>query len=90
MAKFSAVAERMAKVRAQDDAEADKLMQRLDQHEKRRPSVIARGHAFLDSQKAEMDDMESGLTQLSNLPLDESTASPGASSTQVLPRPGDA
>ncbi len=68
MSKMSAVAEAIAKLKAEDEAEADKLMARVVEHAKRRPEVIAGAHGFLDNQKSEMDDLESGMRQLANFP----------------------
>ena len=69
MSKLTAVAEAMAKLKAEDEAEADKLMVRITEHAAKRPTVITGAHAFLDRQKNDLDDLESGLRSLSNLPL---------------------
>jgi prefoldin subunit 5 len=69
MSKLSTVADRIKRTKEKLDAEADKLSARLDEIDKTAPEKIAGAHAFLDSQKAEVDSIEATLRQLSNDPL---------------------
>lgn len=69
MSKLAAVAERMAKKRAEHDAHADRFMAKLDAIDKAEPAAIARGEAFLAEREADMREFEDTLRQLSNLPL---------------------
>lgn len=74
--KLSAVADRIRKNKALLDMEDDKLEVKLDAIDKLAPVAFKAGHAFLDSQKAEVAEIEGTLRELSRLtnsgPLDGS------------------
>ena len=73
MGKLQSVGERIKQVRAEQEAEADKLMSKLDAIEKAAPPAFARGHNILDAHKADLDDLEADLRSISNIdPLDGS------------------
>lgn len=73
--KLSAIAERIRDTKKRLDDEADKLAARLDDIDAASPKAFDRGHAFIKSQQSEVDEIESTLRQLSNLPLDGSDGS---------------
>lgn len=77
--KLSAIAERIRDTKTRLESEADKLGAKLDMIDKAAPVAFQRGHAFIAAQHAEVNEIEDTLRQLSNLPLDELPASPGAS-----------
>lgn len=77
MGKLSSLAERIRDTKASLEAQADQLAVKLDGIDAAAPTAFARGHAFVDAQAAEVGEIEDTLRQLSNLPLDASTASPG-------------
>lgn len=83
--KLSAVADRIRKNKALLDMEADKLEVKLDAIDKLAPVAFKAGHAFLDSQKAEVAEIEGTLRELSRLtnagPLDGSEDLPPGSPT---------
>lgn len=85
--KLSAIAERIRDTKKRLDDEADKLATRLDDIDHAAPKAFDRGHRFLDSQESEVNEIEETLRQLSNLPLDELPASPGASPVAPVTTP---
>ena len=70
MGKLQSVGERIKQVRAAHEAEADRLMAKMDELERAAPPAFARGHNILDAHKAELDELENDLRAISNLPLD--------------------
>lgn len=77
--KVSSLAERIRDMKAGLDKEADKIHSALDNIDKAAPIAFERSHRYIASQAAEVKEIEDTLRQLSNLPLDELPASPGAS-----------
>lgn len=69
MGKLQEVAQRIAKTKQTLEAEADKLLTRLDGIDRQAPEAFARSNAILDQHKTDLDSMESELRQLSNVPL---------------------
>lgn len=70
MSKFSAVAERMAQIKQEDDQIADELMVKIEEYVGRRTEVKARGHDHLTEKRADLEQMDRDLAQLSNaLPI---------------------
>jgi hypothetical protein len=76
MGKLSSIAERIKDTKDRLEKEADKLAAKLDTIDAAAPKAFDRGHAFLDSQRAEVDEIEDTLRQLSNLPLERLPDSP--------------
>lgn len=74
MSKLQAAAEAIKATKAMLDTEADKLMVRIMDINKAAPAAIAKSHAFLDMQKADVSEIESTLATLTNLPLDGSAS----------------
>lgn len=77
--KLSAIAERIRDTKTRLESEADKLGAKLDMIDQAAPVAFQRGHAFIAAQHAEVNEIESTLRQLSNLPLDDAPTSPGGS-----------
>jgi hypothetical protein len=69
MGKLQEVAARMRETKVKLDAEADKLAARLDELDTKAPKAFDHGHQFLDMQHKDVDGLEEGLRQLTNLPL---------------------
>lgn len=91
MGKLSELADRIKTTKSRLEGEADRLAYKLDNIDSAAPKAFARGHAFLDSQAAEVAEIEDTLRQLSNLPLDASTTLPAPSAPlpPVTPRSFD-
>lgn len=68
MGKLHLVAQRIGDTRKRLDAEADKLAAKLDSLDAKAPEAFSRADAIIASQNADIDNMESELRQLSNLP----------------------
>lgn len=68
MSKITELSQRIHKHKAAMDADADAMMARLDEIEKRWPGVRDQGSGYLDEQKADIDTMEADMRQLSNGP----------------------
>jgi len=74
MSKLSALAERIAQTKQSLEARADEVFARLDEMDAVSPEVFARVDNFLSTQESEVQALDDGLRQLSNLPLDEAPA----------------
>ena len=68
--KLAALADRIKRTKASLDACADELGARLDEMDKVAPDTFERAHTFLKMQEVDVQALEDGLRQLSNLPLD--------------------
>lgn len=66
MGKLHLVAQRIAATRAKLDAEADKLAAKLDGLDAKAPAAFDRASTIIESQNADIDNMDSELRQLSN------------------------
>lgn len=84
MSKLHLLADRIKATKARLDRRADELASRLDVMDSVAPTVFGRAHSFMDSQEADVQSLDDGLRELSNLPLDVAPASP-ANSTTLAP-----
>src|SRR5262245_40708937 len=73
MSKLTAVIERVAHTKRWLDQEADRLAARLDQLEKRAPTVILNAHRILDDQQKGLDATEKLIQQWVSLASELST-----------------
>lgn len=69
MSKLAALADRLKQTKKTLDDRADELGARLDEMDKIAPSTFDHAHSFLDAQEADVQSLEDGLRQLSNLPF---------------------
>lgn len=86
MGKLSDLADRIKDTKARLEAEADNLASKLDDIDALAPKAFERGHAFIEAQQAEVDEIDAVLRQLSNLPLERS-AGLTKDSAPVVPVP---
>ncbi len=68
MGKLHLVAQRTKELKTKLDAEGDKMLAKLDSIDAAAPAAFANAHAVIDSQKSDIENMESELKQISNLP----------------------
>ena len=66
MGKLQETAERIAKLKANHIARSDQLAAKIDAVEEKTPGAFAKAHAIVDAQDADVDAMDSELSQLSN------------------------
>jgi hypothetical protein len=85
MSKLTAVIERVAHTKRWLDQEADRLAARLDQLEKRAPTVILNAHRILDDQQKGLDATEKLIQQWVSLASELST---GPDKSRVSPLTG--
>jgi len=71
MSKLHALADRIKATKKSLEARADEVNARLDEMDKVAPEVFDRAGTFIASQEADVQALDDGLRQLSNLPLDE-------------------
>lgn len=67
MSKLAAIADRIARKKAEHDAKADEWAKRLDDIEKREPEVFAVGEHAVASREVDLKDMEETMRALGNL-----------------------
>ena len=67
MGKLAEAARRIRAVKEESEKEADRLIERVDEFQKKAPAAYEVGHAILNKGHADLAEMEAELRQLSNL-----------------------
>ena len=67
MGKLAEAARRIKAAKEESEKEADRLIERVDEFQKKAPAAYEIGHTILNKGHADLAEMEAELRQLSNL-----------------------